>query len=221
VTLFAVHISDGVLTPVAVGAGFAAAAALLVPAVLRVREEEVPRIGLLTAAFFVASSIHVKVLPAASVHLVLNALVGVVLGRRAPLAISVGMVLQALLLSHGGVTTLGVNVVVVSLPALGAAVLFRFLAGPAGSPGRRAFWAGAATGFLTVVVTAALSAAVLILGGVADWTLIAAPQFGVYLVLAAIEGVILGATADYLARVKPDLVGLRAAPTSSQSRTGA
>jgi cobalt/nickel transport system permease protein len=215
VSLFAVHISDGVLSPLFLGAGFALAAFLLVPALFRVREEEIPRIGLLTAAFFVASSIHVKI-PPTSVHLILNALVGVILGLRAPLAIAVGLLFQAALLSHGGFTTLGVNTVVVAGPAIFGGRMFRLFAG--GSPGRRrAFWAGSITGFGTVVLTAALNAAVLITGGVEDWTVIAAPQFAVYLVLASIEGLILGVAAEYLVRVKPELLRV----TSPRLRTDA
>jgi cobalt/nickel transport system permease protein len=206
VPLFAVHISDGVLAPATLGLGFLAAAVLLVPAVVRVREEEVSRIALLTAAFFVSSSIHVKV-GATSIHLLLNALVGVVLGRRAPLAIAIGLVLQACLLAHGGVTTLGVNATVIAAPALLARGLFRALAGREPSPGRAA-WAGGVTGWLTVVLTAALNAAVLILGGVEDWTIIAAPQFAIYLVLGVIEGLILGVTAGFLVRVRPELLGI-------------
>jgi cobalt/nickel transport system permease protein len=215
VPVFAVHISDNILTPAFWGAGFAVAGLLLAVSVWKIRDDEIPHIGLLATAFFVASSIHVK-LPPASVHLLLNALVGVVLGRRAPLAIAVGLLLQAVLLAHGGYTTLGVNLVVVSLPALFARVPFRFLAGRKGLPGRRrAFWAGAATGLFTVVLTAALSAAVLITGGVEDWTIIAAPQFAVYLVLGVIEGIILGVTAEFLVRVKPEL--LRLGPPARKS----
>jgi hypothetical protein len=84
-----------------------------------------------------------------------------------------------------------------------------------------------------VVLTATLNAAVLIFGGAEDWTIIAAPQFAVYLGLGVIEGLILGVTAEYLVRVKPELLNLphqragvaaaSAAPavlTSSRSRTG-
>jgi cobalt/nickel transport system permease protein len=238
-SLFAVHISDGVLAAPFWVAGFAVAGLLLAVAVWRLREDEVPRIALLTAAFFVASSIHVKV-PPASVHLLLNALVGIVLGRRAPLAIMVGLFLQAALLAHGGFTTLGINAAVISLPALLAVVPFRFLAGRGGLPGPRlAFWAGAVVGVFTVVLTALLNAVVLIVGGVEDWTIVAAPQFAVYLVLGVVEGLILGVTAEFLVRVKPELLNLPqkrneaaggkstpAAPaddgmlTSSRSRTG-
>lgn len=218
-SLLAVHISDGVLADIWWQLGFVAAGLLLLPAVLSVDDDEIPRIGLLTAAFFVASSIHVRVGPT-SVHLLLNALIGVVLGRRAPLAVAVGLLLQAWLLGHGGFTTLGINTAVIALPAVLAGVVFRRLAGRGGLPGRRrAFWSGAATGFSTVVLTAGLNSAVLVLGGKYDWTIIAAPQFAIYLVLAGIEGLILGVAAEFLVRVKPELLRLdgrdQAAPTAS------
>ena len=145
--LFAVHISDGVLAPATIVAGFLAAGLLLIPALVRIRDEEVPRIALLTAAFFVSSSIHVKAGPT-SVHLLLNALVGVVLGRRAPLAILVGLVLQAALLAHGGFTTLGVNTAVIAGPALLANSLFKSMIGRRPTA-RRAAWAGAVTDVTT------------------------------------------------------------------------
>src|SRR5438270_4021392 len=123
---WAVHISDGVLTGPWLAAGFAGAALLLWSACYRVRDDEIPRIALLTSAFFVASLIHIRVGPT-SVHLLLNGLVGAVLGRRAALAIPVGLFLQAALLGHGGLTTLGVNSCVLALPALLAWQLFGLL----------------------------------------------------------------------------------------------
>src|SRR6266581_2825350 len=100
-TLFAVHISDGVLTAPWLVGGFVLAALLLALAALRIRDEEIPRIAILTAAFFVSSLIHIRVGPT-SIHLLLTGLVGVLLGPRAPLAIFVGLVLQATLIGHGG-----------------------------------------------------------------------------------------------------------------------
>jgi cobalt/nickel transport system permease protein len=123
-SLWAVHISDGVLAAPWWLGGFAGAGLLAAFASWRIREEEIPKVALLTAAFFVASSlIHVRVGPT-SVHLLLNALVGVVLGRRAGLAIPVGLALQAALLFHGGFTTIGINSCILVLPALLAWQLF-------------------------------------------------------------------------------------------------
>src|ERR1700722_10683554 len=121
--LFAVHISDGVLQISWLAVGGIVAALLLWFAAWRIRDEEIPRIALLTAAFFVASSIHVRV-PPTSAHLLLNGLVGVILGRRAAPAIVVGVTMQAVLLGHGGYTTIGINSCVMALPALFAWQLF-------------------------------------------------------------------------------------------------
>jgi cobalt/nickel transport system permease protein len=118
-----VHISDGVLTAPWVVGGFGLAALLAWFGAWRIRDEEIPRVALLTAAFFAASSIHVRI-PPASVHLLLNGLVGVILGRRAGLAIPIGLALQVALLGHGGWTTLGINSCDMALPALLAALLF-------------------------------------------------------------------------------------------------
>ncbi|HET6573609.1 MAG TPA: energy-coupling factor ABC transporter permease [Fimbriiglobus sp.] len=115
--VFAVHISDGVIAGPWLVVGWVLAAGVVAVASWRVRDADVSRIGVLTAAFFVGSLIHLK-LGAVSAHLLLNGLLGVVLGVRAGLAIAVGLLLQALLFGHGGVTTLGVNVAVYAPPAM-------------------------------------------------------------------------------------------------------
>ena len=121
--LFAVHISDGVLTPAWLAGGFLVAILLLIPSVLRVRDDEIPRIGMLSAAAFVGSQIHIP-LGVSSVHLLLNGLIGVLLGKRAVLAITIGLVLQAMLFGHGGKLSLGVNICILAIPAMLAGVSF-------------------------------------------------------------------------------------------------
>jgi cobalt/nickel transport system permease protein len=122
----AVHISDGLLAGPWLLGGFVVAAACAVLGAWRLTEDEVPRVALLTAAFFVASSLHLPLGPS-SVHLLLNGLVGVVLGRRAALAIPVGVFMQAVLLHHGGYSVMGVNSVIQVIPALLAWQLFTWL----------------------------------------------------------------------------------------------
>src|SRR5205807_9231214 len=126
VPLWAVHISDGLLLPSWLLGGGALAALLALLGAFRLREEDVPQTALLAAAFFVASQIHVRVGPS-SAHLLLNGLIGVVLGRRAVLAILVGLALQAILFGHGGFLTLGVNTCVMAVPALLVGQLFALL----------------------------------------------------------------------------------------------
>jgi cobalt/nickel transport system permease protein len=126
-SLWAVHIADNVLTESWCVGGFIGAAILAGMGAWRIRDEEIPRVALLTAAFFVASQIHVPLGVFSTVHLLLNGLLGVVLGIRAGLAIPVGLFLQAVLFQHGGYTTLGVNTCVMAVPALLSWQLFGLL----------------------------------------------------------------------------------------------
>jgi ABC-type Co2+ transport system permease subunit len=276
---WAVHISDGVLTTPWLVAGFVGMAALMLMGSRRVRDEEIPRIALLTAAFFVASLIHARVGPT-SVHLLLNGLVGVVLGWRAGLAIPVGLFLQAIVLGHGGISTIGVNSCVMTLPALTAGGFFNLIQrapraghdwlrtglvfvcaatwllclvlsvsllvsnratqidrldpGPAlriaCHPGtlaivaalsalaawweRReasgpAFATGLALGVFATLATAALNALVLLWGGAEDWHSLVLLVFVAHLPVAVVEGIVLGFTVSFLARVKPEMLGQR------------
>jgi cobalt/nickel transport system permease protein len=118
---FAVHIGPGVLTWPWLAAGFVGMAVLVLWGGWHVPDERIPLVGLLTAVFFVASQIHVPVPGGAGkVHLLLNGLVGILLGRCAGVAIPVGLFLQALMFSHGGLDALGVNSCVMAIPAIAA-----------------------------------------------------------------------------------------------------
>ena len=86
--------------------------------------DSLPKASLLTAAFFVASSIYIPI-PPSSVHLILNGLLGVVLGYFAVPAILIGLLFQALIVGHGGLTTLGINAAMMGIPALLAYHIFQ------------------------------------------------------------------------------------------------
>jgi cobalt/nickel transport system permease protein len=123
VILLAIHLPDGVVAQRWWVGGFVGMALMLLIGAWRIRDEEIPLVAILTAVFFVAAQIHVP-LPGSSAHLLLNGLVGVVLGRRAGLAIPLGLTLQMALFQHGGWTTLGVNSCVMGIPALLAWLTF-------------------------------------------------------------------------------------------------
>jgi len=116
------HIPDGILPAAVCVGGYATAGAATWYSLRKIGHEEnpqqgIPKASLLTAAFFVASWIHIPV-PPTSVHLVLNGLLGAVLGYYAFPAILIGLFFQAVMFQHGGLTTLGVNAAVMGLPAL-------------------------------------------------------------------------------------------------------
>ncbi len=118
------HISTGVLHPVALGAGFLAAGPLVAWGLRQIEDRDYPRVGIMTAGFFVAGLIHIRV-PPTSVHLTLNSLVGVALGAKCFPAIIVALFLQAALLSHGGLSVIGVNTVIMAVPGFLAGALMR------------------------------------------------------------------------------------------------
>lgn len=201
--LFAVHISDGALDWPWLAGGWAVLAVLLLAAMWRVREEEVPRIGVLTAAFFVGSSIHIKlVLLPTSVHLILNGLVGVILGRRAPIAVTVGLLLQYLLVAHGGQTTLGINGAIVGIPAVLAGWSYPLLRRLGVRPFARGFILGSAAAAGAVV----LNFVVLLFGGKEDWSILAKLVLVAHIPVVLTEGLMLAVIVRYLDKVKPEML---------------
>jgi len=122
------HIPDGILPAQVCAAGYAIAVPVAWYSLRKINRQSdptsgIPKASLLTAAFFVASSIHIPI-PPASVHLVFNGLLGAVLGYYAFPAILVGLFFQAVMLGHGGLTTLGVDAVMMGVPALLAYRIF-------------------------------------------------------------------------------------------------
>jgi cobalt/nickel transport system permease protein len=123
------HLPDGVLpAPVAI-AGYGATGLMTWYSLHKINQlpnpqAQVPKASLLTAAFFVASWVHVPV-PPTSVHLILNGLLGTVLGYYAFPAILIGLFFQAIMFNHGGLSTLGVNAIMMGIPAVLAYHIFQ------------------------------------------------------------------------------------------------
>lgn len=123
------HIPDGFVPPSIAIAGYAITGGVTWYSLRQINrernpQEQIPKASLLTAAFFVASLIHIPI-PPTSVHFVLNGLMGAILGYYAFPAILIGLFFQAALFQHGGLSTLGINAVVMGIPALLAYHLFQ------------------------------------------------------------------------------------------------
>jgi cobalt/nickel transport system permease protein len=118
-----VHISEGVLSaPVLVSGGVLAAAGTAI-GLKKIDYDHLARVGILSATFFVASLVHVPIGPS-SVHLIMNGIVGLLLGWAAFPAILVALLLQGVFFQFGGITTLGVNTIIMALPAVICFYLF-------------------------------------------------------------------------------------------------
>ena len=111
------HISEGVLSGPVIVSGFALAAIGTAIGLKKLDYEHIPQAGILSASFFIASLIHVPIGPS-SVHLILNGVIGILLGWAVFPAILVALTLQAIFFQFGGITTLGVNTVNMALPAV-------------------------------------------------------------------------------------------------------
>ncbi|MFP4449535.1 MAG: cobalt transporter CbiM [Rhodosalinus sp.] len=195
------HIVDGALANEVVIGGAVLAAGGIALGLNRLPLEKIPVAGVLSAAFFVASLIHVPIGPS-SVHLILNGLAGLVLGWAAFPALFVGLLLQAVFFGFGGLTVLGINTLNIALPAVLAGLLLGPLIARA-SPLAGAVWAGIGGAF-AIAATTLLVAVSLVLSGDA---FVPAAQFVflAHIPVMAVEA-LLSASAVYLARqVKPDL----------------
>ena len=139
------HISEGVLSPPVLLTGAALTAVGVAVGLKKMDSEKVELVGVLSSAFFVASLIHVPVGPSA-VLLVLNGLLGLLLGWTAFPAILVGLALQALLFQFNGLTTFGINTFNMAMPVVCCYYLFAeasltsIAAWPLGLPSVAAFW---------------------------------------------------------------------------------
>ncbi|RKY00355.1 cobalt transporter CbiM, partial [Candidatus Poribacteria bacterium] len=154
-----------------------------------------------SAAFFVASLIHVPLGPS-SVHLVLNGLLGVLLGWVAFPAVLLALFLQAILFQFGGLTTLGVNTFNMAMPGVICFYLFGPLlrrGGPLVPIG------GFLTGSVSILLSGVLVALDLALTG--EGLINAAKLILVaHLPVMAIEGIITAFILSFLRRVKPEML---------------
>ncbi len=199
------HISDGVLSSSVIIAGFVITLVLLMITLWWSMKqsdvkEQIPKLSVMAGAFFVASLIHIPV-PPTSVHLILNGLMGVVLGALSYPAIFIGLTLQAVLFQHGGFTTIGINTMNMGIPALLAYGIFKI----GYQKGIPLVLIGAISGGLAVFISVIFLAMSLITTGeefidIARLTAIA------HVPIVIIEAIVTGSVVAFLAKVKPELL---------------
>lgn len=194
------HISEGVLSaPVLAGCGVVAAVGVGI-GLAKMREEDVVKTAVLSSALFVATLIRVPVGPS-SVHLILNGLAGLILGWQVFPAFAVALLLQATLFGFGGISTLGVNVLILGLP--GVVCYYLFSSAARSVPQRFVFWVGAAAGALAILIGGFLLAATLITTG-EEFTAVAVTVLAAHLPVLAIEAFVTGVAISFLRKVRPE-----------------
>ena len=199
------HISDGVLPlPVVVGGWIITLILLAVTLRWAGKDgdiaKEIPKLSVLTSAFFVASLIHIDI-PPSSAHLILNGLLGILLGPLCYVAMFIGLTLQALLFQHGGLTVIGVNTLNIGIPGL--VCYLTFLAGY-----RRRISLPLLGGLccgLAVFLTVVCLVTVLVISG-EQFVSVAGVLAIAHVPIMIAEAVVGGAVIGYIARVKPELL---------------
>ena len=196
------HISDGILPPAIWIGGCVVTAGISAVSLRKMDADDVPKVAVVTASFFVASLLHLKFGPT-SVHLILNGFAGVLLGPMAFVSILVGLALQAFLFGHGGITSLGANALMMGLPALAAYQLFRLHS--KFNFKSNDFLFGFLAGFLGVFFGTIILAALLAISG-EEFFGVAKLAAIAHLPVMIIEGIITGFVVLFLKRVKPEIL---------------
>jgi len=200
------HIPDGVLSTPVVVSGVAATGALTAYAASKTRTKELPKISLLTGAFFVASLFSLPLPGPTCVHPMLAAFLGILLGSKAVIAILVGLGLQALLLQYGGITTLGINTLMVALPALAGAQIFYLIRGKTGSLLTRGFISGAVATMLVGIFLAVVMYFSDERYGEGYFSLVNMILFTHLILAVLIEAPVTGFALRYLHKARPSLL---------------
>ena len=209
-----IHLGDGSFPLWALALWTALGAVLLGAVVYRIRKDgiETNRIalaGIGAAASFAVFQLNVPVW--GGVHMNLTGLVGIVAGPLLGTLIAFVVNVFSAALGHGAVGLLGANTLVNATEAIVAFYAFRALL--------RADWdvfpASASAATIGLSAGAILMGAIIVVSGVngsalprADLTVAVGGLVGLNLGVAVIEGILTGFTLQFLASVRPDLVGM-------------
>ena len=189
------HIADGIIDTHICIAAYVVSGGLLYVSGKKMPMEEIPGVGIMGAALFVASLIHFP-FAGTSIHLGLFGIAGIILGKHAFPAIFTALLFQSLILQHGGLLTLGVNALNMGAGAYAAWLIWRMWKVPE-------YIRALLAGFFGIIIPALLMTAEFRLSGYGRGIVY---LFSVYLVAAGIESAITFSAVKFFRRVKPEIL---------------
>ncbi|GGZ24516.1 hypothetical protein GCM10010387_17370 [Streptomyces inusitatus] len=234
------HVPDGFINaPVSLAAGATAAAALAISlrgarresaagpatALGPHPESTAPLAGLLAAFVFATQMLNFPVAAGTSGHLLGGALAAILVGPfTGVLCVSVVLLTQSLLFADGGLTALGVNIVLMGVVTVAVAYgVFRALLAVLPRARRSVTAASFAAALISVPASAAAFTLLHAVGGTTDvptGTVLAA-MTGVHTLIGVGEAVITALTVGAVLAVRPDLVhGARGLAPALKLRVG-
>jgi len=202
------HIPDGFLNIPVILTGNGLALGLLYTAVKktgkRLPPERIPVMGLLAAFLFVVQIISFPVPGATSVHLLGGALAVILLGPWTGLIlVTASLFLQAVLFQHGGILTIGVNIITNAAAAcMTAGIIFNLLSK------KKLLIASGLAAFFSVIAASVSCIAVLSFGMIIPVKLALVPISAGYILTAVIETFVTVMIVLTIKKIRPDLLKL-------------
>ena len=177
-------------------------------------ERTAPLAGAVAAFIFAVQMINFPIGLGTSGHLMGGALAAILVGPYAgALCVTVVLIVQGLVFADGGLTALGINIVLMAITTTVVGwLVFRVAMRVLGRTRASATVAGGVGAFVSVPAAALVFVALFAIGGNADLSLggVVAAMTGVHVLIGIGEGLITAATIGFVAAIRPDLVyGLR------------
>jgi cobalt/nickel transport system permease protein len=229
------HIPDGFIdAPVSLAGGVVAVAGIAVAArkvSAELEDRDVPLAGLTGAYVFAMQMLNFPVAGGTSGHLLGGCLAAVLVGPwMACLVMTVVLGVQALVFADGGLSALGLNIIVMGIvPAFAGAFIVRTTRVLLPRSDRMLVAASAFAAWCTVVLASVVFTGYFALGGTVDIATgtVAASMLGVHALIGIGEAVLTGLTVSAVLVSRPDLVHaarhrtpMRSRPTSGAIAAG-
>src|SRR3989304_249747 len=210
------HIADGILSAPVLAAGFGGTAILAAATMRKMDHEEIPKVSVMSALFFVVNLIHIPIGPT-RIPFIMKGLVGVIVGRGAFPAIMLGVILLAFFFGFGGVTVIGVNCVMLGGGALIAYFIWQLRHRFPVSDKLEVFF-GAVAGAVGVAFSGVILALALFTSGDEFWAT-AGYALAAHVPALIIEAIVVGACVTFLKKARPDMLAGHIQKTYTKSVT--
>jgi cobalt/nickel transport system permease protein len=196
------HIVDGALSVPVLASGAVLTTLGVFIGLKKMDYDHLPLVGVLASVFFIASYIHLP-LGFSSVHLIMNGLLGILLGWVAFPALLVALLLQVIFFGFGGLLVLGVNTLNIALPAV---IIYYFCYRGIRHQNIKvaAIW-GAIGGAGAIAITAIMVAFSLALSG-ESFVLAAKAVLPAHIPIMILEGSVSYAAVHLIRTVRPEFI---------------
>tara|TARA_R110001592_G_scaffold235701_8_gene493823 strand:+ start:5189 stop:5797 length:609 start_codon:yes stop_codon:yes gene_type:complete len=196
------HIVDGALSaPVLISGAVLAVVGVFI-GLKKMDYDHLPLVGVLASVFFIASYIHLP-LGFSSVHLIMNGLLGILLGWVAFPALLVALLLQVIFFGFGGLLVLGVNTLNIALPAV--IIYYLCYQGIRHKSAKVAAIWGAIGGVGAIIITSIMVAFSLALSG-ESFVLAAKAVLPAHIPIMIVEGFVSYSAVYLIHTVKPEFI---------------